>query len=159
MRGPHGPRTTSNICSTLTICRTSQSDHPDCIGFLVCELVFVRPLDFRDCAPPLEKLKKGTGYLGRVPKDPFLENFNTVFLTYICNFWRSKEFFQRGCTVRSIFHPLIIDYLSKVAFSTRYSLGSVWTPKPSSVTVFCISILGLIPYIFCMYKTSQNINK
>ncbi len=43
------------------------------VGFfiknVVCELVFVRSLDFRDCA--LEKLIKGTGYLGRVPKDPY----------------------------------------------------------------------------------------
>ncbi len=37
---------------------------------IVYELIFVRPLDFRDCAPPLEKLIKGIGYLFRVPKDP-----------------------------------------------------------------------------------------
>ncbi len=35
---------------------------------MVNGLIFVRPLDFRNCAPPLEKLTKGTGYLLRVPQ-------------------------------------------------------------------------------------------
>ncbi len=66
MRGPHRPRKTSNICSTLT------ASHPAKI---------------------------------------FLHN------------------------------PIMLRL--KVAFFTKCSLGSARTPKPSSVTIFCISILGL----------------
>ncbi len=33
--------------------------------------------------------------------------------------------------------------VAKVAFIPKWSLGSAQTPKPSSVTIFCISILGL----------------
>ncbi len=68
-----------------------------------------------------------------------LENFNTVFPTYIYNFWGSKESFRWGCTVRSIFHPLIIDYTAfcfhffqakEQNFLEVYSLDILWSVTP-----------------------------
>ncbi len=75
MRGPYGPRTTSNVCSTLTISRITQSYD----GFLL-----------------------------------------------------------------------------KVAIFTKCFLGSVRTPKPSSVTIFCISILGLTLLFFHSFHSQRR---
>ena len=49
-----------------------------------------------------------------------------------------------GCsTLTMLRHNTIFGFYLKLRFFPKWSLGSARTPKPSSVTIFCISILGL----------------